>query len=184
MNRVYILDVSPLLNEEVYKYYYKIVGEVRQKKADKLISPIDKARSIGAGALLRFAIEDSTEHNYDDLKFYINEKGKPYVFGNEFYFSLSHSCNYAVCAISDSPIGVDIEEDKELPEKIKERFAKNVLEWTKREAKGKLTGNGFFDTTPDTFIYTHKKADGYIITVCSNKEINDLLYYHLPYPCN
>ena len=78
----------------------------------------------------------------------------------------------------------DIEEEKELPERIRKRFAKDVTEWTKREAKGKLTGNGFFDNTTDKYIFTHKKTDGMLITVCSDKETTDFLYYHLPYPCN
>lgn len=184
MNRVYILDVRPLLNEEVYKYYYDRIGKARQEKANKLISPMDKARSVGAGAVLRFAVEDCTHYNFDSLLFYEDEKGKPRVSDDIFYFSLSHSGNYAVCAISDTPIGVDIEEDKELPERIRKRFANNVTEWTKKEAKGKLTGNGFFDNTPDKYIYTHKKTDGMLITVCSNKDTADFLYYHLPYPCN
>ncbi len=184
MNRVYIVDVLPLLNEEVYKYYYDRVGKYRQKKADKLILPLDKARSLGVGAVLRFAIEDCTDYDFDNLTFFEDEKGKPRVLDDIFYFSLSHSGNFAVCAISETPVGVDIEEDKKLPEKIRRRFAKDVLEWTKREAKGKLTGNGFFDATPDKYVYTHKKTDGMLITVCSDKEYFDFLYYHLPYPCN
>lgn len=184
MNKVYIVNILPLLNEEVYKYYYDRVGEHRRRKADRLLAVIDKARSVGAGAVLRFAIEDCTEFNYDELEFDVDENGKPYVKNAPFHFSLSHSGDYAVCAISDSPVGVDIEQERELTEKFKKRFAETILQWTKKEAKGKLTGNGFFDDTPDSFVYTHKKTDGYIITVCSDKTIDDLLYYHLPYPCN
>ena len=182
LNRVYVTDVRPLLNEEVYEYYYARIGGHRRKKADKLISAADKARSVGAGAVLRFAIEDCTSYNYDELTFLTDEKGKPYVAGVPFHFSLSHSGDYAVCAISDTPVGVDVEKETELSEGVKSRFAETVLEWTKKEAKGKLTGNGFFDTTPDTYVYTHKKADGYIITVCSDKKINSFLTYHLPMP--
>ena len=40
------------MNGEVYEYYYKRVGEVRQKKADRLKLPEDKARSVGAGSVL------------------------------------------------------------------------------------------------------------------------------------
>ncbi len=183
MNAVYIVNIVPLLNKEVYKYYYDRIGEHRRIKANKLVSDINKARSVGAAAVLRFAIEDSTEYNYDDLTFSVDEKGKPYVEGNMFYFSLSHSGDYAVCAISDSPIGIDIEKDIPLSKKIKKKFAENTLDWTKKEAKGKLTGNGFFDNTPDNFVYSHKKTDGYIITVCSDKKVNNFLTYVLPYPC-
>ncbi|MBE6718409.1 MAG: hypothetical protein E7574_04045 [Ruminococcaceae bacterium] len=183
MNCVYITNITPLLKPDVYKYYYDKTDINRQQKADKLILPIDKARSIGLGALLRFAIEDSTDYKYENLSFKTMENGKPYIEGNPFYFSLSHSGDYAVCAISDTPVGIDIELDKELSTLVKKRFAENMLEWTKREAKGKLTGNGFFDKTEDTFIYSHKETDGYIITVCSDKKFDNFYTYHLPFPC-
>ena len=38
-----------------------------------------------------------------------NENGKPYIGGNPLFFSLSHSGNLALIAISDSPCGVDLE---------------------------------------------------------------------------
>ena len=183
MKKVYITNILPLLREEVYEYYYDRVGEYRQKKADKLVSAIDKARSVGAGAVLRFAIEDATEYNYDNLTVLTDKNGKPYIKNNPFYFSLSHSGDYAVCAISDTPIGVDIEQERELTENFKKRFAESILEWTKKEAKGKLTGKGFFDTSDGNFVYTHKHEDGYVITVCSDGEVTEFLYYHLPFPC-
>ncbi|MBQ6702106.1 MAG: hypothetical protein IJN17_04040 [Clostridia bacterium] len=183
IKKVYITNILPLLNEDVYQYYYDRIGEYRQNKANKLVSDIDKARSVGAGAVLRFAIEDSTNYNYDKLRFSIEKNGKPYVEDEPFYFSLSHSGDYAVCAISDAPIGVDIEQETELSEKFRKRFADSIVDWTKKEAKGKLTGNGFFDTTEDSFVYTHKKEDGYIITVCSDEKVTEFLYYHLPFPC-
>lgn len=183
MNAVYITNITPLLSKEVYRYYYDRVGECRQKKADKLINALDKARCVGVGAVLRFAIEDCTDYKFDELSFAVEKNGKPYVTDNIFYFSLSHSGDYAVCAISDTPVGVDIELDRPLPEDVQKRFASNILEWTKKEAKGKLTGAGFFDKSENNHVYFHKKTDGYIITVCSNKKIDNFFEYHLPFPC-
>lgn len=182
MTSVYIVNVQPLLNKDVYEYYYNRIGKIRQTKADRLLLPEDKARSVGAAAVLRFAVEDSTEYNFDRLTLLTDPKGKPYFEGNPFFISLSHSGDYAVCAISDSPVGVDIEKDRILSENFQERFAATVLEWTKKEAKGKLTGNGVFDKTEENYVFTHEKTDGYIITVCSQKEKADVKYYHLPYP--
>lgn len=183
MTKVYITDITPLLKADVYKYYYDRIGEWRRIKADKLKNNEAKARSVGAGAVLRFAIEDSTPYNYDELTFDITKEGKPYVCNAPFHFSLSHSGKYAVCAISDSEIGIDIELEKEFDRKFKDRFAENTLEWTKKEAKGKVSGVGFFDTSPlDHYVFSHKKTDGYIITVCSNEKVDDFLFYHLPFP--
>ena len=183
MRAVYITDITPLMNKEVYEYYYERVGKIRQKKADRLKMFADKARSVGVGAVLRFAVEDSTDYNYDNLEFYVDTNGKPRVKDDIFYFSLSHSGKYAVCAISDTPIGVDIELDRELSEGMKKRFAADVTEWTKKEAKGKLTGKGVLDNGfGEGYVFTSKKTDGYVITVCCESEAPDLLYYHLPYP--
>ena len=183
MVKVYVTNITPLMNSDVYRYYYDRVGKYRQEKADRLKSAEDRARSVGAGAVLRFAVEDSTDLNYDLLDFKTTESGKPYIENDPIFISLSHSGDYAVCAVSDSPIGVDIEQEREFSQKIKERFAKSVLEWTKKEAKGKLTGGGFFDNTEDDFVYTHEFFDGYIITVCSKQKADAFLTYHLPYPC-
>ncbi len=183
MNSVYITNIVPLLRKEVYEYYYDRVGKYRQEKADKLKKTADKARCIGVGAVLRFAIEDATTYNFDDLTVKTTDKGKPYIEDIPFYISVSHSGDYAVCAISDSPIGVDVEKERDLPERIQKRFAKDIIEWTKKEAKGKLTGNGFFDSSPDKYIYSHERVDGYLITACSDKKIDSFLTYHLPFPC-
>ena len=182
VNAFFIMDISPLCNQEVFDYYYNISPKQRKEKSDRFKLNEDKARSIGAYALLRFAVSDHTEFDLDKLEILTDKNGKPFVKENPFYFSISHSGKYAVCALSDSPVGIDIELKKEFSPKFKDRFAENTLDWTKKEAKGKLTGNGFFDKTPDNFVYTHKKTDGYIITVCSDKTFEDFYTYHLPFP--
>ena len=176
MTRVYIMNINGLLDKDEFDKQIGKVNTARQEKTKKLATPLSKAQSLGVGLLLRYAIENETELDYEKLIFLTEEKGKPYIEGNPFYFSLSHSGDYAVCAISDSPVGVDVEKEKELSEKIKNRFAKNILEWTKKEAKGKLTGEGFWDRTERDFVYSHHKTtDGYIITVCSDTNTDDFI---------
>ncbi len=173
MDKVYIMNITPLLDKEKFDTCIGKVNTARQEKAKRLVSPTARAQSLGVGLLLRYAIENDTELEYEKIRFLTEKNGKPYAEGNPFYFSLSHSGDYAVCAISNSPVGVDIEKEKELSERMQKRFAQSVLEWTKIEAKGKLTGGGVFDTVEGDFIYSHHKtADGYIITVCSDKMID------------
>ena len=176
MNKVYIMNITPLLDKDKFDTYIDKVDVARQEKAKRLTLPNARAQSLGAGLLLRYAVENDTKLDYEKLNFLTEANGKPYIEGNPFYFSLSHSGNYAVCAISDSPIGVDIEKEKELSERIKGRFAKNIVEWTEKEAKGKLTGVGFFDDTIGDFVFSHHKTpDGYMITVCSDKKMDRLV---------
>lgn len=90
------------------------------------------------------------------------ENGKPYLQGNPFYFNLSHSGLYVAGSFSEKETGIDIQYRKETGyEKVAERFftaaEKAFLQelpeepgrrerfyclWTRKEAYGKLTGEG------------------------------------------
>lgn len=83
--------------------------------------------------------------------------GKPYIQGFP-EFSISHKNNYLAIAISNTPIGIDIETEKEVKENIiKKFFSKNDYEnyknnkisgielWCKKEALIKAYGGTVFD---------------------------------------
>lgn len=112
--------------------------------------------------------------------FEYNEHGKPSIVGHpEIFFNLSHCKEAAICAISDQPIGVDVESvrsfndslvrytmnDDEIQqiESSEDRAVAFIQFWTKKEAALKLKGTGicndmkqvlcqeelFFDTFTD-----------------------------------
>ena len=64
------------------------------------------------------------------------ENGKPYVEGDPLFFSISHSKNTAVFALSDKPVGIDLEfiDGKRKVESIISRFTDRE----KSEIKGNL----------------------------------------------
>ena len=80
------------------------------------------------------------------------DNGKPYIEGNPLHFSISHSGDRGLIAISDKPIGVDIEIFKDkLRKSVIERFSAReqaeiaderdfLIHWTAREAYIKLYG--------------------------------------------
>lgn len=122
--------------------------------------------------------------------FEYNEHGKPSIVGHpEIFFNLSH-CKYAaVCALSDQPIGIDVESIREYKENLV-RYTMNDEEvreiessdnpaatfirlWTMKEATMKLIGTGISNdmkTVIDTSLYKYTTVERqwYIYTVCEN----------------
>ncbi len=96
------------------------------------------------------------------LEYIYKGAGKPYFKDYPYYFSLSHSGDYVLCAISDEEIGADIQEMKPcdaeriatrfFTEEEKEKLRKCREEgekldcfyeiWSCKEAYGKMTGEG------------------------------------------
>ena len=126
----------------------------------------------------------------DNPIFEYNEHGKPSIVGHpEIFFNLSHCKEAAVCAISDKPIGVDVEcireakeslinytmneEEKQLISSSDNPSSVFIRLWTMKEATSKLVGTGITNdvkTLVDTTKYKYTTVDKqrYIYTVCEN----------------
>ena len=91
------------------------------------------------------------------------EKGKPYIDGLPVHFNVSHTGTMWMCIAGPEECGLDIQQEKDCEfEKIARRhFSKKEQEyvalhglkgffriWTRREAYGKYTGQGFYGEMP------------------------------------
>lgn len=159
---IYILDVRYLHREENYLDLYNKMPDFRKEKADKYRFMKDKACSVGAWGLLQYAL--SQMNIKDDTDVIYNEYGKPFFKNHkDVFFSLSHSENMVMCAISDEEIGCDIQivEDRndnirglakrffaagesEYIESLPDDEAKDAFYriWTVKESYIKATGEG------------------------------------------
>ena len=77
------------------------------------------------------------------------EAGKPYFPERpDIFFSLSHSKRHVMCAVGDAPVGADMEEERPVSPRLKERYATpeemaqfDFLElWVLKESRLKLMG--------------------------------------------
>ena len=69
-----------------------------------------RAQGFAASLLLEYAVAQHFSWVVHPLSISIAEGGKPYLVSEPgVHFSLSHSADWAVCAVSDRPVGVDIE---------------------------------------------------------------------------
>lgn len=166
MTRLYTLDVRKLDWQAIFSQ----LPPARQEKVQKLHKEADKTRSAGAGWLLQYALEQAGISKETQI-FEISPLGKPFLKDQpHIHFSLSHSGPWAVCAIGNAPLGVDVEQPRCTMEIARRFFRKDELPetedkdfllrlWTAKEAFVKAIGLGL--TAPlDSFkvVLWEKKA--------------------------
>ena len=106
---VYIFDTKVLEDKERFDALYKTVPLYRQQKVDAYSSAPEKRLCLGTGLVFSHAIRQAG-FSESELKIAYGENGKPYFKNDlDFHFSLSHSGERAMCAVSDEPIGCDVD---------------------------------------------------------------------------
>ncbi len=124
-----------------------------------------------------------------------NENGKPYIAGSKYHFNLSHSGEIVMLAVSDKPVGIDVEL---LAERDYKKFAKRFFSeeeqkrvnsllsfyvlWTKKESFIKYRGGSvagvaetefgdkiLFKGKEQSVFSVSEKMDDYVFSVCSEE---------------
>lgn len=106
MVRVWLADITPLLEERRYQQYYQKLPAWRKEKADRYRFAAGRAQSVGVWSLWSRVKEQ-------------------YGLTEDTVFNLSHSGDHVLCAFSDQPdakVGCDLEQMKEFREPVAKRF--------------------------------------------------------------
>lgn len=124
MEGILYLHTDMFAEREAYERAMEIISADRKKKIEKLKVAQSARLSLGAGILLRLAMERcSCLEKIDAISY--GKYGKPFLQNTNFYFSLTHSGAYAVCAYADFPVGADLQKIKsEPPKHTKKIFSK------------------------------------------------------------
>ena len=183
------------LSEEDFELYRSHMSRKRRERLDGLKFPDDRKRSLCGYMLAVKALGRLSGIPESDIVISEDKNGKPFCESSDLCFSVSHSGDLAVCAVSDAPIGVDLERIRKTNMQSARRFAseseliyifgripeksdfesddRKTLErffeiWTKKEAFGKMNGTGICYDMKNTAVENAVcyKEDGYIITVC------------------
>lgn len=156
MVKVYISNISEFEDPKEKPELIENFPADRKQKIEKCLQAKGRKQSMGAGLLLEQVLK---QYGRNISEIVYGENGKPEIDG--FYFNLSHAKDYVICAVSDSPVGCDIETIKEAPLRIAERYFSerekeqinrmHTMEeksdlfyrmWTVKESYLKMTGEG------------------------------------------
>ena len=169
---------------------YRMAAPERRERADKFKFADDRARCLCADHLARHMLAKAAGLCPADISFTLGVKDKPQA-NVPLHFNLSHSGDFVLCAVSESLIGVDIEQIMPFRGGLVKRYftdtesafiwgdtlptaetvhdpeicARFYRVWTAKEAYTKMTGTG---------ISTDLKAVGFdpdTMTVCGIKLI-------------
>ena len=106
---LYAADVRALRNSAFYERAYEAVSDTRRARTDRLAQLSDRCRSLGAELLLQYALKPYGISVRTE-SFQENAYGKPYLAAHpEIHYSISHSGDFVLLAVSDTPIGCDLE---------------------------------------------------------------------------
>lgn len=185
MNELYLMEAGELLLKQNYDSAFRLLDTDRQERVTRMRQDKNKALCMAAGLLPAYVLEEykRTENvcgaaedilntgityvNASQILIACSEKepaviakkanGKPYFKDfPDVFFNLSHSGDYAVCAVSDKEIGVDIQEYRSITGKLADRILherecslyrklqpEQLLQiWAAKEAFVKCTGDG------------------------------------------
>lgn len=188
MDRItlYITDVRELAGQE--QPALTLLTPRRRETAKRIRPEQDRLCCIAAGLLLRCVLGVTSDNELRQGEF-----GKLELTGEGPCFNLSHGGNYAVLAVDDDPVGVDVEPvGEKLPiaiprryltpdelswleaEPTPERFARL---WTRLESVLKADGRGFameerrFSVVGDVCPWEIKTLthDGHVISCAAGK---------------
>ena len=144
----YKFDIGQL-SEPLYEKYLSLMSDDRRKYVNSLKHEADRKRTVAAEMLVKTAFCD------DGIEILKDPCGKPYVKDSALNISIAHSGDFAVCAVSENLIGIDIEKMRDLNLNTAEKFC-NQAEldfinecdstsrffeiWTAKEAYYKMHG--------------------------------------------
>lgn len=152
------------MSDDIYNREMPKLSRIRREEIERKKNYDDRKRSLAGEMLTRKYL--SRLYNVPETEITIQKglHGKPYVINIDAHFSISHSENYTVVAISNEPIGVDTEIIRDFsaivahktfnsyernyvagnsPFRKKSQMEKAFYEiWTAKEAYLKFTGQG------------------------------------------
>jgi 4'-phosphopantetheinyl transferase len=178
MVRVYAVNIRDIV---VNPEWLRFVSDHKHQRLYGIRDPKSLVQNLTGDLLVRFLAIQYLGVSNQHLLFQTTEFGKPYLVTSTrpFHFNLSHSGHWVICAVDQSPVGIDVQ----LMEPIDLNLVKSVLApkdyrhylnlppqqrldyfydlWTMSESLLKLSGQGLSDVPVVMQIDQLKKQSAY-----------------------
>lgn len=186
--KIYGIKILDINNERLNDLSLTVSTDVKLK-IKRFVNKEDKIRALISDMLIKILISNNLKLKIKDIVVSKNKFGKPYLKNyKNFNFNISHSGEFVVCCIDAKPVGIDIEEIKQIEYKdIAEKFfvnreykiiracnknqqlAKFYEFWTLKESYVKYCGEGL-SIPLNSFLIDIRAADN--IELVNNRERN------------
>ncbi len=192
--KIYKYSISDVKQNKL-SVWFKAMSQERQVDVMRIVNEKKRISKIVSDYLCRKAVSEFCGIAQEEIAFVKNNHGKPCAENLPVYFSVSHSTDMVICAVSDKEIGIDIERTKPFNPNAAKKFAtEKELEyirsnengffeiWTLKEAYFKCIGTGLgadiknvsFEILTDKVVCSDRgyelsfydAAEGYICSVC------------------
>lgn len=180
---------------ETLSLFLPTLSPAQQSRINSIKVSEKRLQSLCAHLLARHCLEQYfAGHTPPELCFAAS--GKPVLPGSEgVYISLSHTRGAVAAAVSDMPIGVDIEGVRAVRPSVEKLFSPQELSlfpeydrsrrllalWTRREAQFKCTGESTVRRAPSRSVDSNRMLTreldggerGFILSVCAGSAFKD-----------
>lgn len=112
---IYAVPIRHPISRAAYEKLLQLPGKAKREKIERYRRWKDAHFSLVADLLVRLKIKERTHLENHRILFATNEYGKPVLASEadaraaKIHFNVSHSGEWIACAISDTPVGIDIE---------------------------------------------------------------------------
>ncbi len=183
MIKIYSAKITDFTQAD-YANMYSLLDCAIKAKIDSKKRECDKRHSLAGYILLYRGVYEIYKKTEFDITF--NKHGKPLC--DFCFFSISHSFGHIACAVSDEPIGVDIQKIIDIKPREKYKFfnknenhyvnqdddlvSRRYIEiFSKKEAAIKMLGSSLscaaeIDTFSDEFNFEVQESEKFMLTVC------------------
>ena len=159
------MDIRPLAEETLFAKGFALLPQERKERIRRYRSPVDRQRSLGAGLLLEYGLEQYGISLLADVAGCVPVQteygihGKPCIPAEGApCFNLTHSGNYAAAVFAGESVGIDMESFRPVRHAMIQRCfsaeeqaylnahaggdAQFTRLWTRKEAYVKAVGDG------------------------------------------